>query len=71
MARKIRKSQRTRMSLQRLFIILVIPWIVLGVVALALFSVGVSDYIAIIVGLGASLLVTYIIRENDVRRRRA
>ena len=71
MAKKIRKSQRTRMSLQRLFIILVIPWIVLGVVALALFSVGVSDYIAIIVGLGASLLVTYIIRENDVRRRRA
>ncbi len=71
MAKKIRKTPKVRMSPRRLFIILVAPWIILGVVALALFEAGLPDYVAIIVGLGSSLLVTYLIRVRDVRRRRS
>jgi len=71
MAKKIRKSQKVRMSPRRLFVVLVTPWIILGVVAVVLFEAGLPDYAAIVIALASSLLVTYIIRVHDVRKAKA
>jgi hypothetical protein len=66
MAKKIRK---TRMTTGRVFILLIIPWAVMGAVALAAFAAGAPDYVAIILALAGSLLVTYVIRERLPKTR--
>ncbi len=65
MAKKIRKR---RTSPAQLFAYLLLPWIVMGVVAYALFAAGTADYIAIITGLASSLLVTLVIRQRMPKR---
>ncbi len=65
MAKKIRKR---RTSPAQLFVYLLLPWIVMGVVAYALFAAGTADYIAIITGLASSLLVTLVIRQRMPKR---
>jgi len=64
-AKKIRKR---RTSPAQLFVYLLLPWIVMGVVAYALYVAGTADYIAIITGLASSLLVTLVIRQRLPKR---
>ena len=66
MAKKIRKRRTSPMSL---FILILIPWIVMGLLAVVLFSIGASDTVAIIVALAGSLVVTILIRQYAFRRR--
>jgi putative effector of murein hydrolase LrgA (UPF0299 family) len=67
MARKIKK---VRTSLSRLFFLLLIPWVVMGVVAAAAFSAGLPDYAAILIALAAALAVTFYIRNYVLGRQR-
>lgn len=65
MAKKIRKR---RTSPLQLFGYLLLPWIVMGAVAYSLFLAGAEDYVAILVGLACSLLITFIIRQRMPKR---
>ena len=66
-ARKIKKG---RTSLSLLFFMLLIPWVVMGAVAVAAFSAGLPDYAAILIALAAALAVTFYIRGYEQRRRK-
>lgn len=66
MAKKIRKS---RISLTRLFIELMIPWIMMGIVAAVLtLALQVPDFVSIIVALGVALVATFFIRNYEMKR---
>jgi membrane associated rhomboid family serine protease len=65
MAKKIRKR---RTSPMQIFVLLLIPWVIMGAVAYGLYVAGAEDYVAIIAGLAASLLVTMIIRQRMPKR---
>jgi hypothetical protein len=65
MAKKIRKRRTNPLQL---FGLLLLPWIVMGAVAYALYRAGADDYIAILVGLASSLLATFIIRQRMPKR---
>lgn len=65
MAKKIKKR---RTSPAQLFGYLLLPWIVMGTVAYALYAAGAADYIAIITGLASSLLVTLVIMQRMPKR---
>lgn len=67
MAKKIRKPKQQ--SLSRLFLLLLTPWIVMGVIAVLAFRAGASDIVAISVGLIGSLIVTLMIRGKMPKRR--
>ncbi len=66
MAKKIRKHRKSPMSI---FILILIPWIVMGLLAVVLFSVGASDTVVILVALAGSLVATFFIRQFAFRRR--
>lgn len=68
MAKKIKK-QKMHTTPGRLFMFLVVPWVVMGVLAIVLFGAGAPDYLAILGGLAGSLLVTYYIRGSMTKRR--
>ncbi len=66
MAKKIRK---TRISPTRLFIVLLIPWIMMGLVAAVLsLSLHVPDFVSVIVALAVALVATFIIRNYEMKR---
>jgi hypothetical protein len=69
MAKKIRKP--TRPSLGRIFLLILTPWIVMGVVAVLAYKAGASDIVAVSVGLIGSLIVTLMIRGMMPKRRPA
>jgi positive regulator of sigma E activity len=50
-----------RVPLRHLFIILLLPWLVMGLAAYALVSVGVNDLLALALALAAALVATLII----------
>lgn len=66
MARKIKK---VRPSLVRVFVLLLIPWIVMALVAATAFWAGLPDYAAIIVALAAALAVTFYISNYVLGKR--
>jgi len=66
MARKLR---RRKITLGRVFVLLLVPWIVLGAIAAALYKIGLPDYVAILAGLAGSLVVTFLIRNHESRVR--
>jgi flagellar biosynthesis/type III secretory pathway M-ring protein FliF/YscJ len=68
MAKKIRKTGR-RTTPKRLFVLLIVPWVVMGGLIVVLFHAGAPDYLAILGGLAGSLAVIYYIREHEGRRR--
>lgn len=68
MAKKVRKA---KMSLWTLFFTLLVPWVVMGGVAAGAFLAGLPDYAAILIGLAASLAVTFYIRTHLPAKRRA
>lgn len=68
MAKKIKK-QKARTTPTRIFTLIIIPWIVMGAIAIVLYSAGAPDYVAIPGALGGSLLVTYFIRESMLPRK--
>jgi hypothetical protein len=67
MAKKIRKTRRLTTP-KRLFVLLVVPWIVMGALIVVLFNAGAPDYLAVLGGLAGSLAVIYYIREHESRR---
>ncbi len=67
MAKKIRKHRR-RTTLGSIFILLALPWIVLGAIAVGLYKAGASDTVAILVALAGSLAATYLIRMYQSRK---
>jgi hypothetical protein len=69
MAKKIRKQ--TRPSLSGIFLLLLMPWIVMGVIAVFAFKAGASDVVAIGLGLIGSLIVTVMIRGKMPKRKPA
>jgi len=66
MARKIRK---VKTSLPRMFVMLLTPWVVMALVAVAAFSAGLPDYAAIIIALAAALAVTFYISNYVLDKR--
>jgi len=67
MAKKIRKRQP---SMATLFVKLLIPWIVMGGIAIAVMSAGYSDLAAFGAALSGALAVTYLIHLLDKKRVR-
>jgi len=66
MARKIRKRPP---SLATLFIKLLIPWVVMGAIAVAAFSAGYSDLFVYGTALSGALVVTFLIHLMDRKAR--
>jgi len=66
MAKKIRKH---RMSLGRLMILLMLPWLVLGALAAIVFTLGGSDIEAIAIGLLGSLVMMLFVRRSIPKGR--
>jgi len=67
MARKLRKPHT---PLPRLFIYLLIPWLVMGAVSVALVTMGWGSLTIFVGALGAALITTYLIRIYEKRRLR-
>jgi len=53
-----------------LFIELLVPWLVMGGVAVLASEAGVSDLGIIVLSLSAAVGVTFLVREFEKRRRR-
>ena len=68
MAKKIRKAPPRGRSLRVIFIELLIPWLVMGAVAIILVSVGVLGILAFVVALGAALVTTFYIAQLNKKR---
>jgi hypothetical protein len=68
MAKKIRKAPRQRKSMLRLFIELLIPWLVMGASAMILVSIGMSGIPVFVIALGAALGTTVFIRYYEKKR---
>jgi len=67
MAKKLRKP---RTSISVLFVILLMPWIVMGgVAAIASLVLGLPDYASILIALACALAVTFLVRDYDKRSR--
>lgn len=66
-----KKLQKTKISMPILFLELLTPWIVMGVVAAVAFLSGLPDYAAIIMALVAALAVTFYIRDYEAKKRRS
>jgi len=66
-----KKLQKTNISMPILFLELLTPWIVMGVVAAVAFLSGLPDYAAIIMALVAALAVTFYIRDYEAKKRRS
>lgn len=70
MARKIRKNTaKSTVPPIVLFVELLVPWIVMGIVAVALSSVGVSGVASVVLALIAALAATFFIRYYERRRK--
>ncbi len=66
MAKKIPKARPNKStSLMHLFLILLVPWLVMGASAAVLISVGVSGLVAFFLALGVALVVTVIIGRHE------
>ncbi len=65
MAKKIRKRPPSH---ARLFVKLLIPWVVMIAIAVAAFSAGYSDLFAYGVALAGALAVTFLIHLLDRKR---
>lgn len=69
MAKKLR---RPKTSLRLLFIELLIPWVVMGLVAAIMSLVfNLPDYASILIALASALFVTLLIRDYERKRRMA
>jgi len=68
MAKKIRKATPQRKSMLRLFIELIIPWLVMGTSAIILVSIGMSGIPVFVIALGAALGTTVFIKYYEKKR---
>lgn len=76
MAKKIPKNSQTKVEPRRpgpstmsLFILLLIPWIMMGVVAYSLAGTNLPDSAIVVISLGVALVSTFIVGRY-VRRKR-
>lgn len=77
MAKKIPKNPRTQteprrggLSTMNMFILLLVPWIVMGIVAFFLSKTDLPEYAVILISLGVALATTFAVGQN-LRRLRA
>jgi len=66
MAKKIKKRKG---SMLQVFLVLLIPWLIMGIVAAVAFYAGLPDYAAILLALAASLIVTFYIGNFVFKKR--
>ena len=69
MARKIRKTNSNSIPPAILFVELLIPWIVMGIVAVALVAAGISGITVLVVALASAVATTFFIRYYERTRK--
>ena len=67
MAKKLKKF---RTSPMRLFIEILIPWVVMAIVAVGMYELDIRNNVVILAALAVALATTFLIREYERRRRR-
>jgi len=69
MAKKIRKTSSNSIPPAVLFVELLVPWIVMGLVAVVLAAAGVNGITLLVIALAAALATTFFIRYYERTRK--
>lgn len=65
-----KKLKRVRTPLWLTFVELLVPWIAMGLSAVAASSAGAPAYVIFILAIGAALLTTWLVHKYEKARRR-